>query len=82
VDLAEPLLLDSGASLFPVRIAYETYGRLSTERDNAILICHALSGDAHAAGRIDDAEARSSVDGLAPRSVVSAPATVLAGGIP
>lgn len=47
----EPLALDSGASLAPVTLAYETYGELSPARDNAILLLHALSGDAHAAGR-------------------------------
>ena len=49
-DLPEPLPLDCGRELYPVRIAYETYGRLSPARDNVILVCHALSGDAHAAG--------------------------------
>ncbi len=44
------LELDSGVTLNPVTIPYETYGRLSPERDNAILVCHALSGGAHAAG--------------------------------
>lgn len=44
------LALESGACLEPVRLAYETYGVLSAARDNAILCCHALSGDAHAAG--------------------------------
>ena len=33
----------------PVTLAYETYGRLSPRRDNAVLICHALSGDSHVA---------------------------------
>jgi homoserine O-acetyltransferase/O-succinyltransferase len=45
-----PMPLDSGESLGPITLAYETYGRLNADRSNAILICHALSGDAHAAG--------------------------------
>ena len=50
LDLPQPLALDCGRALHPVRIAYETYGTLSPARDNVILVCHALSGDAHAAG--------------------------------
>jgi homoserine O-acetyltransferase len=46
----DPLELDCGRSLAPVTQAYETYGELSPERDNGILIFHALSGDAHVAG--------------------------------
>jgi len=44
-----PLLLEQGGRLEHVSVVYETYGRLNKRRDNAILICHALSGDSHVA---------------------------------
>ncbi|HEX2172092.1 MAG TPA: homoserine O-acetyltransferase [Dehalococcoidia bacterium] len=61
VTLFEPphsLPLDCGACLGPVTLAYQTYGTLSPERDNAILILHALSGDAHVAGYHDPNDRR------------------------
>jgi homoserine O-acetyltransferase/O-succinyltransferase len=47
--LPGPLALDGGATLAPVEIAYETYGALNAECSNAVLICHALTGDQHVA---------------------------------
>src|SRR5437764_11319181 len=45
----QPLRLDAGVDLAPFQIAYQTYGELNAERSNAVLICHALTGDQHVA---------------------------------
>src|SRR5215207_10937297 len=45
----EPLMLDAGIALAPWQIAYQTYGQLNAERSNAVLVCHALTGDQHVA---------------------------------
>jgi homoserine O-acetyltransferase/O-succinyltransferase len=45
----KPLRLDAGVRLSPFQIAYQTYGALNAERSNAILVCHALTGDQHVA---------------------------------
>ena len=50
-QLPEPLALDCGRTLKGVNIRYETVGTLAPDRSNAILITHALSGDAHVCGR-------------------------------
>lgn len=54
---AEPpseLVLESGAKLGPITIAYETYGTLNKGGNNAVLVAHAFSGDSHAAGHYAD----------------------------
>jgi homoserine O-acetyltransferase len=65
LDLPAPIQLDSGRQLSPIRVAYETYGTLSRGRDNVILVCHALSGDAHAAGFAKTPPVESTRDGFA-----------------
>ncbi|MCC7334287.1 MAG: homoserine O-acetyltransferase, partial [Pirellulaceae bacterium] len=49
VKFDQPLRLERGGLLPEVTIVYETYGCLNAQRDNAILICHAISGDSHVA---------------------------------
>ena len=48
---SDPLVMDSGGIIAPLTIAYQTYGRLNADRSNAVLICHALTGDQHVANR-------------------------------
>ncbi len=64
LDLPQPLVLDCGSRLPSVHIAYETYGTLSPKCDNVILVCHALSGDAHAAGYTRAPTSESTRDGF------------------
>ncbi len=54
IDLFSPpncLILESGIEFGPLRVAYETFGTYRPERPNAVLVCHALTGDSHACGR-------------------------------
>ena len=51
-----PVALDSGKTLQQVTIAYETWGELNSEKSNAILLCHAWTGDSHAAGSAQDGQ--------------------------
>lgn len=58
VSFNEPLALQSGQWLNGFHLAYETYGTLNSSRSNAVLVCHGLTADAHAAGFRADGDAR------------------------
>jgi homoserine O-acetyltransferase len=58
VTWTEPFQLESGQTLAPLSLAYETYGTLNRDRSNAVLLLHALSGDAHAAGLHSPADSK------------------------
>ena len=57
-ESADGMALDSGARLGPITLAYETLGALNADRSNAILVLHALTGDAHVAGVHTNGDAR------------------------
>jgi homoserine O-acetyltransferase len=50
----EPLILKAGKTLASYELVYETYGELNADRSNAVLVCHALSGNHHVAGYYAD----------------------------
>jgi len=54
VTFAGPVELELGSALPDVTVVYETYGKLNEARDNAVLICHALTGDSHVAAHDED----------------------------
>ena len=63
-DEHDPLVLESGEQLELVEVAYETYGELDANASNCVYVCHALTGDAHAAGHHGDPKRRGWWDNL------------------
>ena len=63
-DERDPLVLDSGEQLDLVEVAYETYGELDAAASNCVYVCHALTGDAHAAGHHGNPDRRGWWDNL------------------
>jgi len=57
-DPPDEMMLESKIQFGPVQIAYETYGRLNEDKDNAVLVLHALTADAHAAGYHNENDAK------------------------
>lgn len=53
-NFTKPLQLESGRVLSPYSLVYETYGHLNAAKDNVIVLCHALTGSHHAAGRYEN----------------------------
>ncbi len=54
IAIGHPFVLEGGGRLGPVTIAYETWGTLDAAGDNAVLVCHALTGDSHVSGPAGD----------------------------